>query len=321
MRVKSETVAWGANDAQKIIRLPNAAMLVRQIVVELSFVVNFAAGVTLYADALARNLTVQLYTTDASSAQLYARGDVWKNFLDAFANGAGSEYTEFGAGAGAQTGTWRFVIPVSDAYSPEPDTTALDWALCASPALNITWGGATGLTATAGAHTTTSGTATCYLEGEPRPTGSPAKQLRFLRVWKQYAPLGPTILPAGSNGTRVAMDNAGTYRRVMRQTRESTSATLAYSNGLQTVQEYEISGTKQGEISFTGLRAVARYERKTAPATGVGLDDFDPSDALFIPALPSLDGATSFNELVTTAAALANGIEFILFTETIVLPG
>lgn len=317
LAVPLETKVWAAGDTNKTISLEGGIFL-RALVIEHSITVNWDAAKTLFEDALGRGFRFELYMADSNPLANF-RGDVWKNFSESLDQVA-PDYTELtAAGAGAVTGTFRFVIPFSDPQLPKPDDTAYDMALAKSPRLNIFFDGLAAFTASAlGASAVTSQQTDVTMLGFQRPAGLPARQSTTIRRFKQYGLLGTAEFPAGTVGDKVAkLDVGSTVRRVFVQVRESTSATKPRVNGSVTKLGWYINGNKFGMAPFNALRAKERYEKRVVTPTGTVLLDFDLSADITPEELLSLVGVDGTAGLeVATAAALANGLEFAYMDET-----
>lgn len=321
LNVPLASAVWTANDTFKSVPLEGGIFL-RELVVEHSITVNWDAAKTLFIDALGRGFRLNLFLAD-SNPVMSARVDVWKNFQESLDQVA-PDYTELtAAGAGNVTGTFRIVIPFADPQLPKPDDTAYDMALAKSPRLDINFDGLAAFTATAlGASAVVSQQTDVVMRGVQRPAGLPARQSTILRRYKQYGLLGTSDIPAGTNDGRfLKLDLGGLIRRVLVQTKESTSATKPPLNTLLTKLGWYINGNKYGLATFTALRAAQRVEKHVVPPTGTVLLDFDLSseiDPRELLSLAGVDGTAGVE--VASAAALANGLEVAYLEESVIFP-
>lgn len=298
-----------------------SGMLLRFIVLDILATLTFpAGGITLFEDALARNLRVQVLMQGRNpifSADL----DVWNNrctMVDGVAPDTGTPLT---GNAGAETQRMRLVIPFSDPTLPNPDDTIYDLALADNPTIECTWGGLGGISAAAGATTLDALTVTPTLFGLQRPTGLTAEQRNIIRRFKQYGTLTTSELPAGTvDGRFVKLDNGTYLRRVFVQVR-NTSTTKARSNDSIERYGWFINGTRFGMGGWHARRALRRMVRPVAPPTGCALEDFDTSGSIDPRELVNLVGVTGTAGLEPQmAAALASGLDVRYLDETVTFP-
>lgn len=308
MKISHGQVALTGNGTHTV-DLPTTHFM-KRILLRISVTMTNTGSVNFHADALARLFHFRVFIGTAPAFDI--RGDDLRHYFDHH-NGIGSDYTEFAAGAGAQTATWNVEIPFSDLRLPRPHSTMVDMRLADSPRIEIVEQGATA--ATAGTSVFTSGTIDVSTDVALVPADLEAVRVLAMRRFRTVSitDLSASQADQAKKGITGALVRAYMFRVVDKATAKAASDLLIDS--IETVVNHQ----ETGRFNWTDMKTLTRNIYRINPATGVAFLCFDPAFTLDASSMLDLRGARDIAHQFATLAA-ANNIDVRITEEQIIPP-
>lgn len=312
MRTQLGTIAVPVGGTPAIpLSLPRTHFL-KYLSVRVTVNVTNAAPVAVREDGLASSLFFRLWFDNDPA--LEARGDNFRQYLDVYRAVLG-DYTEVPGGAGAQVGTWNFVIPMSDGrLFTAPDATMVDLRLGNNPRLEVQFLGRGQISNDVNMVVNA---VTVVVAAELATIAPDMPALRYLPL-RKFRERTISTLAAASMDQRTQLDYGRFVRRYCFITRDRSASPVRLNT---LVSDIEIAPNlwNAGRMNFTDLRAETRERYQIAPPTGVAFAEFDPGSSLSAATMLDLRGARDHEARVSTNA-LANGLDFVVLEESIVEP-